>query len=528
MRPGSPLARSRRGAAAALILAGLCAGTLPRPGGATVPSSFVDELIVGSLNQPVSMAFLPDGRLLFVEQRSHLIRLIVNGAIAATNPVGTVTNVSTADLERGLLGIAVDPGWPARPYVYVYYSSSITQTNRISRFTLTGDLTFSGNGSLAADASSRYDVLTDIPDLQSNHNGGTLRFGPDAKLYASLGEDNSFCGAQDTVSLRGVILRLDPSGLPAGPGGPANKALIAPADNPFASHPNANARLTYALGLRNPFRFHIDPATGDLFIADVGWDSFEEVDRLVGGGQNMGWPMYEGNAVMTSCPGAGTSGLTFPIYTFPQTNPGDQVAIIGAGVYRPAASGINFPAEYNGDYFFGEYFAGFLRRLKRTGSTWDIAPAVPGQPSSTNWATGLTQVSDYLVGPDGALWYCKQAVNNGTNTGQIRRIAYMPPAQAGDPPAGQVGFAAPYPSPTSRSVTLSYSLPRAAHTELAVYDLDGRRVRELSVAAERPAGLHQVVWDGVGRGGARREPGIYFARLSVDGQVYQQRIAILR
>src|SRR2546422_11699505 len=116
----------------------------------------------------------------------------------------------------------------------------------------------------------------------------------------------------------------------------------------------------------------------------------------------------------------------------------------------------------------------------------------------------------------------------GTNTGQIRRITYMPPLQAGDPPASQVGFAAPYPSPTSRSVTLSYSLPQPARTELAVYDLDGRRVRELSVAAERPAGQHQVVWDGVARGGARRGPGSYLPRPSGDGPGYTQPTAILR
>jgi hypothetical protein len=93
---------------------------------------------------------------------------------------------------------------------------------------------------------------------------------------------------------------------------------------------------------------------------------------------------------------------------------------MSAGVYRkPAGAAGGFPAEYEGDYFFSDYYSGDMWRLERSGSTWSVAPSVPGQPSSAHWAGGLDSVSDYLIGPDGALWYCQQS------SGQIRRIVFL-------------------------------------------------------------------------------------------------------
>ena len=185
---------------------------------ATLPDDFVDELVVGGLDLPVGMAFLPDGRLILVEQKSARIRLVVNGALAAVDPVVVVPGVRIVGPERGLLGITVDPGFPARPYVYVHCNDSSSLIIRITRFTVGGDLAFTGNGSLTIATSTRRDVINNAPDAQGNHNGGTVRFGPDGMLYASLGEDAAECAAQDTSGLRGVILRLDVSGIPAGGG----------------------------------------------------------------------------------------------------------------------------------------------------------------------------------------------------------------------------------------------------------------------------------------------------------------------
>src|SRR5207249_1696226 len=111
----------------------------------------------------------------------------------------------------------------------------------ISRFTLGGDLSFTGDGILILDPASRYDVFR-VPDVHTTHNGGTVRFGPDGRLYASLGEDTNPCAAQDTSSNYGEIVRLDVSRLPAGPGS-APLSLVAPPGNPFATVGGARSRL---------------------------------------------------------------------------------------------------------------------------------------------------------------------------------------------------------------------------------------------------------------------------------------------
>jgi cysteine-rich repeat protein len=407
----------------------LCAACLSAALGATAPAAraalptgFTDEVVTSGLSQPASFAFLPDGRILVVEQVTRRIRLIVGGL--ATGPLHTIADVNTSGSERGLLGIAVDPGYPARPYLYVYFSHTGTpNTNYISMFALTGDLSDGSSTNLQVDAASRFNILTDIPDNASNHNAGTLRFGPDGALYASLGEDADACAAQTLGSLKGAILRLSVGSLPGAGSGPPAKSTLVPSGNPFPG-PNDNARLTFAYGLRNPFRFHVDPATGDLFIGDVGLIDFEEADRAVGG-ENFGWPFREGPLIRTpggcSEPG-GPGGSTYdaPITYYDRS--GFTAAIIGAGLYRQVdyPFDLSFPPEYDGDYFFADYFQGFLRRVKESGGAWSPAPA-PGQPNADDWATQISTPGDFLPGPDGALYYLSQFGGGGT----LHRIRHM-------------------------------------------------------------------------------------------------------
>jgi len=413
-----------RAGAILATLAGL-AWCAPRGASAgTVPTGFTDLSIIPSLDAPVGLTFLPDGRLLVIEQKTANVRLVILSSVTPPPTILTVPEVENSGGEQGLLGIAVDPGWPSRPYLYLHYDHQGDFHIHVARFTVTGDLDFTGNGMLAIDTGSRYDILTDVPDGASNHNGGTLRFGPDGMLYASFGEDAVRCAAQDTVSLRGVILRLDITGLPAGPGGPPAKDAIAAPGNPFLTHPNENAHLVWALGLRNPFRFHIDMPTGDVFIADVGEETWEEIDRAPVGGLNFGWPHREGPVAFNqSCPDNNTVFVD-PIYAFNRA--GTSAAIISAGRYRRPASGIDrFPASYDGDYFFIDYYLGFLRRLTGSGNAWSIAASVPGQPSATNWGTGFEYVSDWALGPSGALFYVRQFdASFQPGTGEVRRISY--------------------------------------------------------------------------------------------------------
>lgn len=446
---------TRGGGASPAPLAAI-AGALIWVAGATsaraqaLPGGFSDQPMVSGLSEPVGMAFLPDGRLLVTEQRTATIQLLIPGAISTISAIGTVPEVNAGGAEQGLLGIAVDPGWPTRSFVYVHYDHAGDAKIRISRFLVTGDVDFSSNRALAISPTSRYDLLIDAPDTQPNHNGGTLRFGPDGMLYASLGEDGNRCAAQDSVSLHGVILRLDVSRLPTDPGGPAPKALIAAAGNPFAAHPDSNARLVWALGLRNPFRFHIDAPTGDVVIADVGEQIWEEIDLAASGGLNFGWPHYEGPAPFNqSCPDANTAFVA-PIHAFDRR--GNPAAIVGAGLYRRPAGGAHaFPTTYDGDYFFSDYYIGFVRRLVRSGDAWSMAPPVPGQPTTEDWATGLGHVSDWLMGPTGALWYCKQSNDLfEAATGEVRRIVYT----AGAPPV--IASVQATPGEDGRSATLQW------------------------------------------------------------------------
>lgn len=393
----------------------------------SLPAGFTDQIIVQGLDQPVGIAFLPDGRLLVIEQRSAAVRLIVGGQLSPNNPILTVPSVNSSGNERGLLGIAVDPAFPSRPYIYVYFSHAGTNTNYISMFTVTGDVGDPTSGNLTVSPASQFNLITDIPDAASNHNGGTLRFGPDGLLYVSSGDDATPCSAQDSTDLRGCILRLKVSGMPLAGSGPPAKSLLVPPGNPYPG-PTDNARLNYCIGLRNPFRFSIDRATGDLFIADVGQNIWEEADWSQTGHENFGWPFREGPAVQTvgGCTepgGSGNATYDSPMAYYNRST--FTASIIAGGLYRGVnGSELTFPTSYDGDFFYLDYYQGWLRRLKRSGSTWSIAPPEPGQPDVTNWATGLPSASDFLVGPDGALYYVSQFTAFQPNSGSVHRIVH--------------------------------------------------------------------------------------------------------
>ena len=523
--------------AAPMALA-LLGAPLALAGPGVVPTGFQDVPVVGGLRWPVAMAMLTDSRVLVTEQFTGRIRLVVNGAISPIDPVCTVPGVrNNPGSEQGLLGIAIDPLFPSRPYVYVHYDYANEPTIHIARFTVTGDLNYLGNGALSIDPASRHLLISDIPDNASNHNGGTTRFGPDGMLYVSLGEDAAPCSAQDTLLLKGKILRLDVSGLPAGPGGPPDRSVITPADNPFVTHPDINARLVWTLGLRNPFRFWIDE-NGVLFVADVGEGTWEELDRVPAAGLNLGWPMFEGDASHGSCPGFGTSGMTAPIHTYPHVTGSYAVIsgpvlrvtcmpVMGRGEPAGTSRGVpdfriaTWPPEYLGNYFFTDYYKGFLRRLAGAGDSWSLAPAVPGQPNATDWGTGFNGVSDWALDCIGQMWYCRQSVGFQDNTGEIRRIT---PITTDVPPVSeQVGFRPPWPSPARDVVFFDFALAAEARIELSIFDGRGRLIRRVVPSRLEAGGNHRETWAGRDARGRAVPPGLYFARLVVDGRDFVRR-----
>jgi glucose/arabinose dehydrogenase len=488
-------------------------------GAATLPSGFVDELQASGLDLPTGLAELPDAashttrRVLFVEQYTARVGLVVGTNVYT---VGTVPGISTNDAERGLLGIVVDPGWPARPYIYTQSTDQRSGNHiAISRFTCTGDLSYASTGAFTFNANTRYDLRADFPDNAGNHNGGTLRFGPDGRLYSSLGDDATYCPALDLKVAVGKILRLDVSRLPASGAGPAPYAILTPAGNPWISATDSIPGLVWACGLRNPFRFNVDPSSGMLVIGDVGNSQWEEVDVQGSGGMDFEWPLYEGPVTYTTCSITAPNPMVGPIADYPHP---DGEAVVGGPRYRrPGSGSLRFPSEYEGDLFYLDYYGAFMRRLNYNGSSW-VPESAPGQPNSTDWGDGFDNVSDVIELSDGTMWYCRQ-YTTGSQTGEIRRISYPSAASAPPPVTTALDFARPWPNPSRGGVTLAWTQPDAPHVRLAIYGADGRRVRSLLDEASSAAGPHSATWDGLDDRGQEARPGLYFARLEVGGEV---------
>lgn len=505
-----------RCSAIAAALAGLLSCAARSDAAVVVPTGFVNDTLLTGLAEPNSMAFLPDGRLLITEQRSGRVRLYVNGHIAASDPVLVVPDLVFLDYERGLQGVAVDPGWPLRPYVYLYYTR-VGGFCRLVRYRASGDLDDPAGESLALGDSLL--LLDDIPDNNGNHNSGCLRFGPGDHLFVSLGDDEFRCGAADSTSLRGVILRLDVSRLPEGPGGPVARALLTPASNPLTTS-NENARLVWAYGMRNPWRFGVDQATGAIYAADVGDASYDELNEVLPG-DFLGWPYREGPLVHTvlSCyerGGDGANDFKGPIVAIPH-GPNMQ-AVNTAGMYRPVPGAPdNWHQNYYGfygDVFYGDYFAGYLRRLKRLSGLWGTPTPAPGQPNPQDWATGLVAAVEFLVGPDGSLWWMSQfdsTLQGWTGTLQRIRWTHATLGVGGEGPAPGVALGAA-PNPFRDATRLTLRLSARESVTLSLYDVAGRSVREL-FRGEAPVGETELEWDGRDDLGRPAGAGLYFARL---------------
>lgn len=345
-------------------------------GSVTRPLGFIVAPFAGTISgQATAMAFAPDGRLFVADQGGDL-RVIKNGSLL---PAPFVHVNTTADGERGLLGVTFDPQFGTNnQFVYVHYTvtSGGVSHNRVSRFTANGDV---------AVANSEF-VVVDLPALSTatNHNGGAIHFGPDGKLYVAVGDNNTGSNAQSTTSLFGKVLRYNPDG-------------SIPADNPALG--SGSNQAIWAMGFRNPFTFGFQPGTGRLFINDVGESTWEEINEGLAGA-NYGWPTSEG---VTTNP-----AFTSPLFTYkhgdkPPAPPSlvTGEAVVGAAFYNPGT--VLFPADYVGDYFFADYVEGWINRL-------DLAA---GNGAVYSFVQLPNIITDLAVGPDGAL-YALAVQSNGS------------------------------------------------------------------------------------------------------------------
>ncbi|MBI5915319.1 MAG: PQQ-dependent sugar dehydrogenase, partial [Bacteroidetes bacterium] len=345
--------------------------------------------------RPVDITNCGDDRLFIVSQTGYIWIVDENG-IKLPNPFLNIDAiVGSSGNEQGLLGLAFHPNYAQNGYFYVNYTNNNGDT-RISRFSVSGDPNI-------ADPNSEL-LLLEVDQPYSNHNGGCLKFGFDGYLYIGLGDGGSGGDPQGNGQKRTTFLgkmhRIDvDNGTPYG----------IPPTNPFVGDPNTLDEI-WALGLRNPWRFSFDRLTGDLWIGDVGQDSWEEVDHQPAastGGENYGWSCYEGNHVYNTgnCPPM--SELTFPVAEY--ANSGSLgCSVTGGFVYR----GFNYPQLY-GRYLYTDYC---------TGRLWSITPDGAGGWTNVQLADLLNnQLVSFGENKNGELFAAGLGSNNQPN-GNIYRV----------------------------------------------------------------------------------------------------------
>ncbi|MEO8285688.1 MAG: PQQ-dependent sugar dehydrogenase [Chloroflexota bacterium] len=357
--------------------------------------------MLNNMNQPVDLAFDPQGRLFYIE-RTGAVRLFANGVLqgAAVITFGVDTTA-----ERGLLGIAVDPAFNSSHYILVHYTCSPAQScptteNRVVRFT-------ENNG-----AGTNPTTVFTSPQHDGDHTAAAIHFGPDGKLYVSLGDDGMPSYSQDVNARPGKILRINPDG-------------SIPADNPVFTQTGVMTA-TYAIGLRNSFNFVFDPLTpGRIFASENGPSCDDEMNRIAPG-NNYGWR---------------------PNYPCDDANPNPAYNTIAPLWHLPAAQCCEAPTgitvytgsqipQWQNQLFMLTFTPGKLRHFYLDATRTFV--------TATNVVQGVTANMDLATGPDGALWYIQ---GGGFGTGTLKRIV------------GPGATFTPGPSPTPPGATNTPNVP---------------------------------------------------------------------
>lgn len=407
-----------------------------------LPANFQDTVVFSDLDSPTAISFAPNGKV-FIAEKAGIIKVYDN--LQDTTPTvfadlrSQVHNYS----DRGIGGMVVDPQFPARPFVYVLYTmdgpigSSLPNNNdqcAIPDFCLAGSrlskLTASADGNTML---SQQILIESWCQIENSHTADGLAFGADGALYLTHGDGASFnyvdygqdggCvdpvnegGALrsqdlrtsgDPVSFDGAMLRVNPD---------TGEAF---AGNPLAGGAIADDDRIISYGYRNPFRFTIDPLTGAIWVADVGWNEWEEINYIpnpTASVSNFGWPCYEGPARQGGydaanipiCENLYTAGTAqSPYYSYAHN--GGSKAVSAIGLYR----GSNFPSAYDGALFFGDYTQGWIRVM---------APGTNGLPDTNNITDFIPSGAypvDIKIGSNGALYYVD--VVEGT----VHQISYF-------------------------------------------------------------------------------------------------------
>jgi glucose/arabinose dehydrogenase len=339
------------------------------------PSGYTWALIVSGMELPVDIKNASDGsgRLFIVDKRGK-IYILENGRVLSDPFLDISSEVDSTNTEQGLVGLAFHPEYVRNGQFFVNYIEKNGNTV-IARFSA------SRTNPDTADPTSEVDYLH-VHQPYPNHNGGGLAFGPDGYLYIGLGDGGSGGdpqgNGQNLQTYLGKLLRIDVDH--------GNQYQI-PAFNPFAS--GGGLPEIWAYGLRNPWRFSFDHLTGDLFIGDVGQDSWEEVDfvpRGTAGGINFGWNYFEATHSYRGQPPA-TEQFTFPLAEYSHS---EGCSITGGYVYR----GSVLP-EWNGIYLYGDYCSGNI---------WGIIPGEGSGLEGKLLFSSVAQITSFGVDENGEIY----------------------------------------------------------------------------------------------------------------------------
>jgi glucose/arabinose dehydrogenase len=330
---------------------------------------------------PVEIVHAGDSRL-FVVQQNGIIKILNSNGTTVATPFMNISSLVSGGSEQGLLGLAFHPDYATNGFFYVNYTNTSGDTI-IARYSV------NPNNPNLANASSAITLKT-IDQPFSNHNGGTLRFGPDGYLYIGMGDGGSGGDpgnrAQNKDNLLGKMLRLDVD----------TTAPYIPATNPYVGIAGADEVWSY--GLRNPWKFSFDIETGNIWIADVGQENVEEINKApyTTAAINYGWRCYEGNSAYQTSGCAAQNTMTFPLATYSSASGSGNCSVTGGYVYRGTA----YP-NFVGKYFFADYCSNKIGMINDAG-TITFSSAFAGN-NFTTFGTDSNNVL-YVAGASGTIY----------------------------------------------------------------------------------------------------------------------------